>query len=364
MGVKYNNSIQTVNINTNTYYAIKARVVEIGTDFYEITIKNWSSPTFPSTTWTEGPPITFTTSRGVTNPTGNAVINQPPAAYPYILSIAQASYSIGRFSFAEWNDTYFMDQFSSYVSSYNGLTNSYARLDMMRQEDQWTSEWETYIEHSLYQYNSIGVSRAIQLNSDYLKKKVFDRGSELWGDTMRIGMIIVFKTDANPVEQLSLFLHGAPGGPPSRQLVVNRNNVDDAISIEMNENSYNLLQQQHLDKIDWEKPGYEYIYYAKFYKQNDYFVNTAYDRYTIQTRLIGLNNATDEVFNSVGTPAFFNSFDFASSDFDPKLYIGRTILGGVYGGFSVGYMNYFEFQSEAHSSFEIERVMRDWKQKI
>ena len=358
-GFKFNGGAEKIDINTLFYYAIKARVVETSTNNYTIDIRHWYSPTFPSSSWTEGTPINYSTTRNITNPTNNAIINEPTASFTYNLDIAQASYNIGRFTISEWNDTYFITQFDSY----EGNHNSYALLDMRQQEADWIYYWGTYRDYGplAYIYSTIGKSRAIALTQDYLFKKNFSTGSTLWGDTMRIGLIIVFKTlSLIPIEQLCLFLHGDEKSPPNHQLIVNRNGLDDSVAIELNENNGSTLQQQHLNKIDWEKPQYEYLYYAKFY-QRPKPPSSPYISYDIQSKLIGLNNSTNETFNSVGLPQFLQSSSSSSTDLTANLYIGKTIIPNNYGGFSVGYMNYFEFKSEAHSAYEIEGVRRDWE---
>jgi hypothetical protein len=108
------------------------------------------------------------------------------------------------------------------------------------------------------------------------------------------------------------------------------------------------------------KPQYEYLYYAKFFKQATP-AGSAYESYDIETKLIGLNNSTNETFTSVGLPQFLKTSSSKSTDFTANLYIGKTILPNTYGGFVVGYMNYFEYKSDAHSAYEIERVRRDWE---
>lgn len=112
--------------------------------------------------------------------------------------------------------------------------------------------------------------------------------------------------------------------------------------------------------IDWEKPQYEYLYYAKFFKRAT-ASGSLYEAYDIETKLIGLNNITNETFTSFGLPQFLKTSSGKSTDFDDNLYIGKTIFPETFGGFAVGYMNYFEFKSNAHSAYEIERVRRDWE---
>jgi hypothetical protein len=357
-------------ITFGEHYAVKIRIVETTTildNNFTIDMRHW----IVSPSLVEQTPLSFTTTRIVVNPTStNAIIhkklNYAPTyvytggiTFTYDIEIQQASYRIGRFTFEEWDDTYFITQFNSY----QGIHTSYALLDLRQQEADWIYDWGTYRDYGplAYIYSTIGKSRAIALTQDYLFKKNFSTGSTLWGDTMRIGLIIVFKTlSLIPIEQLCLFLHGDEKSPPNHQLIVNRNGLDDSVAIELNENNGSTLQQQHLNKIDWEKPQYEYLYYAKFY-QRPKPPSSPYISYDIQSKLIGLNNSTNETFNSVGLPQFLQSSSASSTDLTANLYIGKTIFDGVYGGFAVGYMNYFQFMSDAHSAYEIERVRRDWE---
>jgi hypothetical protein len=365
MGQFYTPFAPRIPITFGEHNAVKIRIVETSTNNFTIDMRHW----IVSPSLVEQTSLSFTTTRIVVNPTStNAIIHKklgyaPTYVYTvgltftYDIEIQQASYRIGRFTIGEWNDTYFITQFDSYQGNYT----NYASLDLRRQENEWEYDWDTLQDYGVfgYLYTTIGKSRAIALLQDYLIKKSFSTGSSLWGDTMRICLIIVFRTDAPAVEQLCLFLHGEEKSPPNHQLIVNRNGYDDAISIELNENNY-ALQQQHLNKIDWEKPQYEYLYYAKFFKQATP-AGSAYESYDIETKLIGLNNSTNETFTSVGLPQFLKTSSSKSTDFTANLYIGKTILPNTYGGFVVGYMNYFEYKSDAHSAYEIERVRRDWE---
>jgi hypothetical protein len=365
MGQFYTPGSPRIPITFGEHNAVKIRIVETSTNNFTIDMRHW----IVSPSLVEQTPLSFTTTRIVVNPTStNAIIHKklgyaPTYVYTvgltftYDIEIQQSSYRIGRFTIGEWNDTYFMTQFDSYQGTYS----NYAMLDMRKQEAEWETDWDTLQDYGGfgYLYTTIGRSRALALTQDYLFKKNFSTGSTLWGDTMRIGLIIVFRT-TTPVEQLCLFLHGEEKSPPNHQLIVNRNGYDDAISIELNENNGSTLQQQHLNKIDWEKPQYEYLYYAKFFKRATPS-GSLYEAYDIETKLIGLNNSTNETFTSVGLPQFLKTSSSKSTDFTDNLYIGKTILPNTYGGFAVGYMNYFEYKSDAHSAYEIERVRRDWE---
>jgi hypothetical protein len=353
-GFKFNSGAQKIDINPTFYYAVKARLVGNLNNVYAIDIRHWYSPTFPSSSWTEGTAISYTTTRTITNAlTNTAFINQPTVSFTYHMDIAQASYRIGRFTFAEFDDTYFFTQFDSHEGTYT----NYALLDFRTQTSEWEADWDLYIRP--YSLTTIGQSRAMSLQDNYIFKKSFSTGSALWGTDMRIGLIVVFRTNTSAVEQLALFLHGQEKSPPYHQLIVNRNGTDDSVAIELNENNGSTLQQQHLNKLDWEKPQYEYLYYAKFAKQTT--PNDLYDIYDIEAKLIGLNNNTNSTFTSVGSPRFWKASSSSSTDLTANLYIGKTIFDGVYGGFDVGYMNYFEFKSDAHSAYEVERIRRDWE---
>lgn len=365
IGQFYTPSSARIPITFGEHNAVKIRIVETSTNNFTIDMRHW----IVSPSLVEQTPLSFTTMRIVVNPTStNAIIHKKlghaptyvytvGVAFTYDIEIQQSSYRIGRFTLAEWNDTYFITQFDSYEGNYT----NYASLDMRKQEAEWEYDWDTLQDYGGfgYLYTTIGQSRALALTQDYLFKKNFSTGSTLWGDTMRIGLIIVFRT-TTPVEQLCLFLHGEEKSPPNHQLIVNRNGYDDAISIELNENNGSTLQQQHLNKVDWEKPQYEYLYYAKFFKRATP-LGSLYEAYDIETKLIGLNNSTNETFTSVGLPQFLKTSSSKSTDFTDNLYIGKTIFPNTYGGFAVGYMNYFEFKSNAHSAYEIERVRRDWE---
>jgi len=370
MGQFYSPNGPRIPIIFGEHNAVKIRIVETNTGEFTIDIRHW----IVSSSVQEQTPLSFVRYLTVVNPTStNAIIHKkleinptyvspPSITFAYDIEIRQASYRIGRFTLAEWDDTYFITQFDSY----QGIHTSYALLDLRQQNTDWIYDWGTYRDYGplAYIYSTIGKSRAIVLIDDYLIKKNFSTGSTLWGNTMRIGLIIVFKTlSLIPIEQLCLFLHGEENSPPDHQLIVNRNGTDNSITIELNENNYGL-QQQHLNKINWEKPQYEYLYYAKFY-QRPIAPASSYISYDIQSKLIGLNNSTNETFTSVGLPQFLQSLSKSSSlnstDFTANLNIGRTLVYGTYGGFAIGYMNYFEFKSEAHSAYEIERVRRDWE---
>ena len=353
-GFKFNSVAQKIDINPTFYYAVKARLIGNLNNVYAIDIRHWYSSTFPSSSWTEGTAISYTTTRTITNAlTNTAFINQPTVSFTYHMDIAQASYRIGRFTFAEFDDTYFFTQFDSHEGTYT----NYALLDFRTQTSEWEADWDLYIRP--YSLTTIGQSRAMSLQDNYIFKKSFSTGSALWGTDMRIGLIVVFRTNTSAVEQLALFLHGQEKSPPYHQLIVNRNGTDDSVAIELNENNGSTLQQQHLNKLDWEKPQYEYLYYAKFAKQTT--PNDLYDIYDIEAKLIGLNNNTNSTFTSVGSPRFWKASSSSSTDLTANLYIGKTIFDGVYGGFDVGYMNYFEFKSDAHSAYEVERIRRDWE---
>jgi hypothetical protein len=365
MGQFYTPGSPRIPITFGEHNAVKIRIVETSTNNFAIDMRHW----IVSPSLVEQTPLSFTTTRIVVNPTStNAIIHKklgdaPTYVYTvgltftYDIEIQQASYRIGRFTIGEWNDTYFITQFDSYEGNYT----NYASLDIRKQQAEWEYDWDTLQDYAGfgYLYTTIGQSRALALTQDYLFKKNFSTGSTLWGNTMRIGLIIVFRTTI-PVEQLCLFLHGEEKSPPNHQLIVNRNGFDDAISIELNENNGSTLQQQHLNKIDWEKPQYEYLYYAKFFKRATP-AGSAYEAYDIETKLIGLNNSTNQTFTSVALPQFLKTSSSKSTDFTDNLYIGKTILPNTYGGFAVGYMNYFEYKSDAHSAYEIERVRRDWE---
>ena len=360
-GVLFDGSAEKIEINLNTIYAVRVRVVKKTSNTYDVTIKDWTTTESTPVVWTPRNDIVFSTIQQVSvNPSpAIAKICYSTGVGNFAIDYAYMKFEVGRFTNLQFNDEYFKDQLYSHIKA----DTTYAVLDLRRQQTEWETDWDTNEFYDIfgYLYTTIGESRAIGLYRDYLYKKTFSTGSALWNNTMRIGLIIVFRTGGSVDRQLSLFLHGKTRSPPNQQLIVNRNGTSDNISIELNENN-GQLQQQQRDHLDWEKSGYEYLYYAKFYKRPN-VAGSAYESYDIETRLIGLNNSTNETYTSVGSPQFLKSSPESSTNFSDRLFIGKSILEDSQydGGFSVGYVNYFQFKSEIHSSYEIERVRRDWE---
>ena len=166
---------------------------------------------------------------------------------------------------------------------------------------------------------------------------------------MDIGVFIVFQTSSSDVEGQALFTHGS-FDPRRGQIIVNRNQRQNDLSIELNNNVANF-QQQHLEKLRYGNPGRSYLYYGRI-KQTS--TASSFQSIALSSKLIGLNSSTDSTFD--GTHLQYGIEDY---DIEPFTLIGWGPTS-TYGGLQIGYFRYFKYVSDAHVNYEIERIRRDW----
>jgi len=354
----YNGPSESVTIQPTGITAIRAMSTRTATNFYSFHIKTWRSTTGITGTFIPDQDKTFTLIVTPTvNPTFDPTIFKPQfAATSYDWDLYYAELTLGNHDNADMTDMYFLTQFGSYVAYGDEIIKMDVRFD-----DYKTFGHPDYVTRYLSgatpAYTTIGDgSRAEDIPiGDFLSKQLSQTGYEIWGvGTMNIGVFIVFQTSSSDVEGQALFTHGSFDARRG-QIIVNRNQKQNDLSIELNNNVTNF-QQQHLEKLRYGNPGRSYLYYGRI-KQTS--TTSAFQTITISSKLIGLNSSTDSTFD--GTHLQYGIQDY---DLDPFTVIGwapTTTNGGlIYGGLQIGYFRYFKYVSDAHVDYEIERIRRDW----
>ena len=351
-GTHYNSASQSVTIQPTGITAIRAMSTRTSTNFYSFHIRTWRSTTGITGTFVPDQDKTFTLIvTPATNPTFDPTIFKPQfAATSYDWDLYYAELTLGNHDNIDMNDTYFMTQFGSYV----GYGDEIIKMDV-RFDDYKTFGHPDYMTRYLAgatpAFTTIGDgSRAEDIPiGDFLSKQLSQTGNQIWGvGTMDIAVFIVFQTSSSDVEGQALFIHGS-FDPRRGQIIVNRNQKQNDLSIELNNNVSNF-QQQHLEKLRYGNPGRTYLYYGRI-KQTS--TMSAFQSIAISSKLIGLNSSTDSTFD--GSHLQYGIQDY---DLDPFTVIGWSPT--TYGGLQLGYFRYFKYVSDAHVTYEIERIRRDW----
>ena len=352
-GTHYNATNQSVTIQSTGITAIRAMSTRTATNSYSFHIKTWRSTTGIAGTFVPDQDKTFTLiATPTTNPTFNPTIFKPQfAATSYDWDLYYAELTLGNHENADMNDMYFITQFGSYV----GYGDEIIKMDV-RFDDYKTFGHPDYVTRYLSgatpTYTTIGDgSRAEDIQiGDFLSKQLSQTGNQIWGvGTMDIGVFIVFQTSSSDVEGQALFTHGS-FDPRRGQIIVNRNQRQNDLSIELNNNVANF-QQQHLEKLRYGNPGRSYLYYGRI-KQTS--TASSFQSIALSSKLIGLNSSTDSTFD--GTHLQYGIEDY---DIEPFTLIGWGPTS-TYGGLQIGYFRYFKYVSDAHVNYEIERIRRDW----
>ena len=352
-GTHYNAINQSVTIQSTGITAIRAMSTRTATNSYTFQIKTWRSTTGITGTFVSDQDKTFTLiATPTTNPTFDPTIFYPQfAGTSYDWDLYYAALTLGNHDNDDMNDTYFMTQFASYV----GYGQEIIKMDV-RFDDYKTIGHPDYVTRYLSgatpAFTTIGDgSRAEDIPiGDFLSKQLSQTGNQIWGvGTMDIAVFIVFQTSSSDVEGQALFTHGS-FDPRRGQIIVNRNQKQNDLSIELNNNVANF-QQQHLEKLRYGNIGRSYLYYGRI-KQTS--TTSSFQSIALSSKLIGLNSSTDSTFD--GTHLQYGIQDY---NLDPFTLIGWSPTS-TYGGLQIGYFRYFKYVSDAHVSYEIERIRRDW----
>jgi len=351
-GTRYNSVSQKVTIQSTGITAIRVMSKRIASNSYAIRIKTWRSTTGITGSFTADQDINFTIINTVsTNPTFEGTVFRPEfGSTSYDWDMYYAELQLGTHADSDFLDQWFIDQFASYV----GYGDEIIKMDV-RFDDYKTighpDHMTRYLSGATSTFTTIGDgSRAEDIPiGDFLVKSLSQTGNQIWGvGTMDVVVFIVFQTSSSDVEAQTLFVHGT-FDPRQGQIVVNRNQKQNDLSIELNNNVANF-QQQHIDKLRYGNPGRSYLYYGRI-KQTS---TSAFESIAISSKLIGLNSSTDSTFD--GTHLQYGIQDY---DLDPLTAIGWSPMT-TYGGLQIGYFRYFKYVSDAHVTYETERIRRDW----